>query len=450
MALSLTRSNRSHEKIFFRRLILLLVGVGLQSSSALASSLPGYDRSNPLDNAIDLPRASAMGSAFVGVSDDASALFSNPSGLGFLDQGQVFLNSDFWLVGTFQESAVVGLPISPGEGVGLAVHYLDYGSFEGRDTSGIPTKPYGANRWGIQGGWGMEVLKDLAFGIGLGDSQTTLAGVTNNHLYSDLGLLLRMDPGLRFGVSYLNGGLSTAGTSSEDAIDLGASYATDLDPNTHLLASIGTSFEPQGPQYFQIGAEMMVEQRLFLRAGFQTALTDMGLIGLSDLTAGVGLRFSDMSLDYAFLPYGELGTVHQISLGYQFGASDRPAPLRKKAPALTAQPSPSPTPSPGTVQPREVQGPQDKDSLIVQFEDPDAATDPSNAADLGSLDKVKTALAAVKADPQSAFAWYSLGNAYREIKQREYAVKCYESVLKLQPGNKKLSEWLEKYKREKP
>ncbi|HJT24508.1 MAG TPA: hypothetical protein VJ873_08010, partial [bacterium] len=92
----------------------------------LPASAPGgqtiysaASQSNSLGNVNDAARSAAMGSAFTGVADDASALLSNPAGLGFLRQGQLFLNSDFWLVGTFQETALAGIPADDLGGFGL-------------------------------------------------------------------------------------------------------------------------------------------------------------------------------------------------------------------------------------------------------------------------------------------------------------------------------------------
>ena len=139
------------------------------------TTYPASTQSNSLDNTNDAARSTAMGSAFTGVADDASALLSNPAGLGFLKQGQLFLNSDFWLVGTFQETALFGLPTNDWGGFGLAVHYLDYGLFDGRDALGSTTANYGANRIGLEAGWGYEVLKNLSLGFGFSGARTTLA-----------------------------------------------------------------------------------------------------------------------------------------------------------------------------------------------------------------------------------------------------------------------------------
>ena len=36
------------------------------------------------------------------------------------------------------------------------------------------------------------------------------------------------------------------------------------------------------------------------------------------LTAGIGYKFGRICLDYAYVPYGDLGDTHRISLGMKF------------------------------------------------------------------------------------------------------------------------------------
>jgi len=40
----------------------------------------------------------------------------------------------------------------------------------------------------------------------------------------------------------------------------------------------------------------------------------------SGLTSGVGFRLGDLTMDYAFVPYGDLGLTHRISLSFKLGS----------------------------------------------------------------------------------------------------------------------------------
>src|SRR5581483_7731433 len=188
------------EQLFF--FIFLILTAPLCASETFLHA-PGH--SDNLDNTNSFARCAGMGSAFVGVADDATALFTNPAGLAYLGQGQLLVNNDFWLVDTLQETVLFGVP-GPfsGSGLALAGNYLGYGTLEGRDNSGSVAPNYGADRIGFDLGAGLEILKDGSVGIGLRGSQTSIASSTNLDLSMSFGVLLKPFPGFRVGASYEN------------------------------------------------------------------------------------------------------------------------------------------------------------------------------------------------------------------------------------------------------
>jgi len=52
---------------------------------------------------------------------------------------------------------------------------------------------------------------------------------------------------------------------------------------------------------------------LALRVGYKTN-QDVG----SGITAGIGFKMGKVSIDYGYVPYGDLGNTHRISLGIKF------------------------------------------------------------------------------------------------------------------------------------
>lgn len=321
---------------FFNHFLLffaLLLFFTQTPSRANQSIYPASTQSNALDNMNEFARSAAMGSAFTGVADDASALFINPAGLGFLNQVQLFLNSDFWLVGTLQETALGGFPIEGLGGFALAVHYLDYGLMDGRDELGSVTADYSADRLGLQAGWGYEFWRNFFLGIGVNGTQTNLAGTGYASISSNLGILWKDPGGFGLGASYVNAGWISPGGISEDAVNLGASLEMPLDSTSRLLTAAGGTIEPSAVSYFQAGAECSIQGRVFLRAGCQVPLSDQSIGGFTDLTAGVGFHLESFSLDYAFQPYGDLGAAHRVSVGYYFeGPKPETTSLVKETP----------------------------------------------------------------------------------------------------------------------
>ena len=69
--------------------------------------------------------------------------------------------------------------------------------------------------------------------------------------------------------------------------------------------------------FIAAGAELKISPAkamdIFLRAGANTrAVSDLG--GTHNVALGGGLRLGSYTMDYAFSPIGDLGTVHRISI----------------------------------------------------------------------------------------------------------------------------------------
>ena len=77
-----------------------------------------------------------------------------------------------------------------------------------------------------------------------------------------------------------------------------------------------------GVNTLQMGVEDVVHEFLSLRAGYRAVYADTQILGLTGLSVGLGLQIQNLGIDYAYLPYGDLGTTHRISLNYAFGKTD--------------------------------------------------------------------------------------------------------------------------------
>jgi hypothetical protein len=296
--------------------LLVLAALARPGLAAVASVASLAD---PLDNAGAGARPIAMGSAFVGVADDPSALFWNPAGLGGLQNVDLALDHNAWLAGIVQETLVLGLPMGDLGGFGFSANYVNYGSLPGYDDSGAKTADYSADRYGFDAGWGKEILSGLSAGAALKGSAQVIDGSTYSDLSLDLGALWSPWRELRLGLDYSNLGTPVAGYPLAADLRVGGSYRFELAKTNHLLVAAAASFEPQGVNRLQVGVEDQIYSFLAIRAGYQAAQTDTEIQGVDGLSLGVGATVDNFTLDYAFLPYGDLGTTHRISLSYEFG-----------------------------------------------------------------------------------------------------------------------------------
>jgi hypothetical protein len=277
----------------------------------------------PLDNGGAGARALAMGSAFVGVADDASALYWNPAGLSNLDGLNLALHHNAWLAGIVQETAEAAAPAGILGAFGASVDYISYGTFAGYDASGASTADYSANRYGFDLGWGKELLRGFSAGAALKGSSQAISGSTYNNLAADLGLLWKPAPGLGLGLTWTNLGNQVAGYAQASDLNLGASYGLKPRDDNRLLLAVSGTWEPNGVNRMAYGLEDVVHEFMALRVGYDVGDADTQIQGLANLSLGLGLMIRGFELDYAYLPYGDLGTAQRLSLTYAFGPHGR-------------------------------------------------------------------------------------------------------------------------------
>jgi len=86
-----------------------------------------------------------------------------------------------------------------------------------------------------------------------------------------------------------------------------------------LLASDVDWLETERVAYWSLGAEYWVSPNLAVRGGYQFGHgADQLQSQFVGLGVGLGIKFSRFTMDYAFLPYGDLGNTHRITVGLRF------------------------------------------------------------------------------------------------------------------------------------
>jgi len=214
---------------------------------------------------------------------------------------------------SIHETVVLGMPMGSLGGFAVSLNYVDNGAFEGRDTLGVQTADYTAGDLGVSLGWGKELFSGISAGVALKYNLQTLAAQSYSAYAMDLGLLWNPISGLNLGLTYSNLGNEIAGSFLSSGWRAGASYNINKD----VLLAVSGGLTGGTDRSIQAGAETYIFSCLALRAGYVINAT--GLEGLTGLTAGLGVKIDkSLTFDYGYIPYGELGESHRLSLTYKF------------------------------------------------------------------------------------------------------------------------------------
>ncbi|MBI4656748.1 MAG: PorV/PorQ family protein [Elusimicrobia bacterium] len=279
-------------------------------------------------------RASAMGGAFVALADDSNAIFHNPAGMALLDRKEVGLAHNEWFEGIKSENLSYGHPLGPASTLGFGANLFLSGSMDKYNENGIKTGSFDF----FEGAFSIGLALDMGKGFYAGAAAKNIYQKTD----SEKAFAYAGDLGFIYNQGSLNLGAALQNLGSEmklykESFDLpfgflaGAAYRV----KNYGWLTLEISGYNDARTAFSAGAEgelpVNVREMIFLRAGFVSGRSrDAG----SGLSAGIGIRNQGLRIDYAFVPFGELGNSHKISMSFKFGPDregEESKPKRKKS-----------------------------------------------------------------------------------------------------------------------
>jgi len=269
-------------------------------------------------------RPVALGGSYCGISDDINAAQYNPAGLVQIQRQEFMLTHNEWFQGIRSEFVGYGIPLNEFWSFGIALNYMFVNGMEERKetpgnylTDGQKTgRTFGAYSGLATITIGTEIAEDLYLGTNVKALQESVDNKSSLAFAGDAGLLYKMD-NFRFGFAAQNFGtkvkIGEVGFEMPMNIRGGISYTMF---EGGLLVSCDVNKPLDNKLEIRGGAECWLAESFALRAGYRTNIYKNEWLGIS---AGFGLKFSDYLIDYSFLPYGDIGNTHRLSLAYRFG-----------------------------------------------------------------------------------------------------------------------------------
>lgn len=264
-------------------------------------------------------RAPGMGGAFAGVADDSTAIFWNPAGLNRLESKSLSLMHAMWFEDIAYDWVSYAQKVKNLGTFGIGVQYLSYGSIKQTDNTGLDVGSFSPSDVAVSLSCAREVV-----GIGLGMNIKYISSqITNTaRAYAvDFGAMYPLlENKLWLGAAVQNFGTKMKFIDEEDPLPLnikiGGAYA--LRPN--WKAALDINAPVNGALNLGIGTEYGYKINGIIsaagRIGYNTTAKDTG--GLNGICAGVGFTYLSYGIDYAFVPYGDLGNTQRISLIVKF------------------------------------------------------------------------------------------------------------------------------------
>lgn len=253
---------------------------------------------------------------------DTSSCITNPSVIPFAPRSLILTHAAY-LEDTNYSVAGFNLPLNDKSGLNISCVYFDLGSMTRTLDDGaggyIEQGKFGANDKVVNISYGMKINESFSAGITAKYIKQTIDDVSYEGYAGHLSGMFFANESLYFGAGINNFGTQVAGYNLPT--NLYFSCSGNINENTVLIAQLDEYFNDDIYE-LKIASEVNLEKFLFFRVGYVVPLKkeieDFTYEFVSNLTAGVGFRFDFLSLDYAWLPEGDLGNTHMFSLLVKF------------------------------------------------------------------------------------------------------------------------------------
>lgn len=264
-------------------------------------------------------RPAGMGGAFTAVANDVNSIFWNPAGLLSINNNEfIFMHND-WFENINYEYIGYAHKLNKNV-IGIGVSYVNLGNIDVTQINGLsPVTNLGttdAKDMLLIFSYAKKFIKKINTGINFKYINETIESKSADAFAFDIGTnislinkkwmcaLVLQNIGSK--IKFINKSYSLPA-----ALKIGTAYKLD---NIDLTLSIDICKPNDNTWTTNIGGEYLYKN-FYFRAGY-SSINDAG----SGLTGGTGFRFLKYKLDYAYVPYGDLGSSHRISFNINFSS----------------------------------------------------------------------------------------------------------------------------------
>ena len=250
------------------------------------------------------------------ISSIASAT-SNPSVIPFSPYSLIVTHA-VHIEDTGYSVACFNLPINKNSGIGVSVVYFDLGSLTRMSETGVEQGSFGASDKVVSLSYGLKVNQTISAGVSVKYLQQEIDTVSYTAFAGSLSGIYFINETFYFGSGLNNFGSQVNGFNLPTNFYL--SVIGNVSDNSSVIAQFDSYYNDDISD-FKVAAETKFENLKF-RIGYKFPLikneVDNTTEFVSNITAGLGFDFDFLSVDYAWLPKGDVGTTHMFTLVVKF------------------------------------------------------------------------------------------------------------------------------------
>ena len=269
-------------------------------------------------------RAVAMGGAFTAVPGDPLALYWNPAAAANIEKSVLSTSYNSYLLD--MQAGFIGW-VNPRETstLGVSVNYFYGGSFD-RTTMEDPMgtgEEFSTTSMALAGTYARPLSETISVGATGRFIYSQIDSYNANGFSVDIGSMYSPAalPGFTGALVVRNAGIQTKAFYSENdpmPTEMSAGVSQQL-LNGDLLIAADATMPFEGELDASAGVEYLPVSMLAVRAGWSLSAmntADEAGGGFVDAMGfGMGTRYNQFTLDYAFKPVADLGDTHRITLG---------------------------------------------------------------------------------------------------------------------------------------
>jgi hypothetical protein len=320
-------------------ILCLYVSPGLAASGDEGSAGAVFLKVDPY------AESAAYGSANIARASHGRAVHFNPAGLSRMRHAESNFTQFNMIADITYNNLSLATPVfEDWGGFGLSATSVNYGDID-RTTINSNNNPnrqgtFGADDLSLSGAYGFPITDSVSLGLTYKYIRQTIGSFESTSQAFDAGMTIRSGiKGLQFGLSARNIGGEVK--FNEESDPLPTTYGAGVNFRTPVRwgadeFSIGGQFvwATDAEPHLAGGLEYTIAEIVSLRTGYNGG-PDAG----DGFSLGGGVNVGDFSVDYAFVPMGELGNNQRLTLTYEFG--HQPKELAEDVePKLREQPDP--------------------------------------------------------------------------------------------------------------